>query len=198
MMNGGAEMKKIMIAFAALLLCACSSGGSGSCPERMIEPSGERADMSGYGTLEDAEHVFYEKTMDEIVTMFEEKQSGIIYFGYVGCPWCAEAIPIMNEVAKTRGLTICYAPTYDGEKYTLQGDIRETIFSYLNDFLSENDEGEKTMYVPFVVVVKDGEVIAAHEGTVSSHNAHERTMTDSEIIELTNTYQDMFDQLVCE
>ena len=54
------------------------------------------------------------------------------------------------------------------------------------------------MYVPFVVVVKDGEVIAAHEGTVSSHNAHERTMTDSGIIELTNTYQDMFDQLVCE
>ena len=57
-------MKKIMIAFAALLLCACSSGGSGGCPVQMIEPSGERADMSGYGTLEDAEHVFYEKTMD--------------------------------------------------------------------------------------------------------------------------------------
>ena len=54
------------------------------------------------------------------------------------------------------------------------------------------------MYVPFVAVVKNGQVIAAHEGTVGTHNAHERVMNDSEIIELTNTYEDMFDQLVCE
>lgn len=194
--NGGVMMKKIMTALLAVLLCACTA--QGGCPEKMVEESGERADMSGYGTLSDTEHVFYEKTMEDVITMFEDGQSGILYFGYVGCPWCAEALPIMNEAAKARGLTIVYAPTYDGEKYTLQGDVRETIFSYLNDFLSENEEGEKTMYVPFVAVVKNGQVVAAHEGTVGTHNAHERVMNDSEIIELTNTYEDMFDQLVCE
>ena len=191
-------MKKFVVVFLALMMCACSAQDQGGCPENMVEESGERADMSAYGTLDDEEHVFYKKSMDEIITMFEEKQSGLIYFGYVGCPWCAEAIPIMDEVAKVRGLTISYAETFDGESYTLQGDVRETIYSYLNDFLSENDDGEKTMYVPFVVVVKNGEVIAAHEGTVSSHNAHERLMNDSEIIELTNIYEDMFDLLVCE
>ena len=190
-------MKKIMTIFLAFLMCACSVQKTSGCPVNVVEATGTRADMSGYGTLDDEEHVFYKKTMDEIIDMFDNDQSGLIYFGYVGCPWCSEAIPIMDEVAKSKGLTICYAETYDGEKYTLEGDVREKIFSYLDAFLSENDEGEKTMYVPFVVVVKNGEVVAAHEGTVDSHNAHERLMNDSEIIELTNIYEDMFDLLVC-
>ncbi|WP_075877265.1 TlpA family protein disulfide reductase [Merdibacter massiliensis] len=190
-------MKKIMILLIAIFMCGCSAQGNDACPEKMLEQEGERADMSAYGTLTDQEHVFYEKTMEDVLSIFENKQSAIVYFGYVGCPWCAEAIPIMDEVAKAKGLTICYAPTYDGEKYTLQGDIRNKIFSYLNDFLSEDDDGNKAMYVPFVVVIKDGTVVSAHEGTVSTHNAHERVMNDSEIIELTNIYQDMFDALVC-
>ena len=32
---------------------------------------------------------------------------------------------------------------------------------------------------------------------VESHDAHERQMTDSEKIELTNTYQDMFAEIAC-
>ncbi|MFR9256884.1 MAG: hypothetical protein ACLVJ6_16070 [Merdibacter sp.] len=53
------------------------------------------------------------------------------------------------------------------------------------------------MYVPYVFVIRDGKVISAHEGTVESHDAHERQMTDSEKIELTNTYQDMFAEIAC-
>ena len=64
-------------------------------------------------------------------------------------------------------------------------------------FLEEDDEGEKRMYVPYVFVIRDGKVISAHEGTVESHDAHERQMTDSEKIELTNTYQDMFAEIAC-
>ena len=84
----------------------------------LVQESGERADMSGYEMLEDDEHVFYQKTMEEVLALFEEGKSAIVYLGYVGCPWCEEAVPIMNEVAKAKGLTICYAPTYDdGEVY---------------------------------------------------------------------------------
>ncbi len=189
-------MKKIMIAVMAVFLCACSSSQTKGCPVNMVQPSGERADMSAYDTLEDDEHVFYKKSMEEVVAMFEEKQSGIIYFGYPGCPWCEEALPVMNEVAKTKGLTICYAETYDGKEYQLKGETKDKIYSYLDAFLSE-DDGEKVMYVPFVVVVKDGVAVAANAGTVESHDAHERKMNDSEIVELTNIYQDMFDQLGC-
>lgn len=191
------KMKRLLIAMLSVMLCACSSASAGNGCENLVQESGERANMSGYEMLEDDEHVFYQKTMEEVLALFEEGKSAIVYLGYVGCPWCEEAVPIMNEVAKAKGLTICYAPTYDDGEYTITDEIEEQLYSYLDAFLEEDDEGEKRMYVPYVFVIRDGKVISAHEGTVESHDAHERQMTDSEKIELTNTYQDMFAEIAC-
>ena len=46
--------------------------------------------------------------------------------------------------------------------------------------MSNNDEGVLTLYVPLVLVVKDGKVIDGHEGTLESHDATERKMTNDE------------------
>ena len=54
--------------------------------------------------------------------------------------------------------------------------------------MSSNDEGILTLYVPLVLVVKDGKVIDGHEGTLDSHDATERKMTDDEKKELTQIY----------
>lgn len=191
------KMKKILIAMLSVMLCACSSASAGNGCDNLVQESGTRADMSGYDMLEDEDHVFYQKTMQEVLDLFAQGKSAVVYLGYVGCPWCEEAVPVMDEVAKAKGLTICYAPTYTDGEYTITDEIEEQLFSYLNDYLEEDDEGEKRMYVPFVFVIRNGEVVAAHEGTVESHDAHERQMTDSEKIELTNIYQDMFDEIAC-
>ena len=106
------------------------------------------------------------------------------------------AVQMLRQYAK-QPLTIGYAPTYDDGEYTITDEIEEQLYSYLDAFLEEDDEGEKRMYVPYVFVIRDGKVISAHEGTVESHDAHERQMTDSEKIELTNTYQDMFAEIAC-
>ena len=190
-------MKKMLIAMLSVMLCACSSASAGNGCDNLVQESGTRADMSGYDMLEDEDHVFYQKTMQEVLDLFAQGKSAVVYLGYVGCPWCEEAVPVMDEVAKAKGLTICYAPTYTDGEYTITDEIEEQLFGYLNDYLEEDDEGEKRMYVPFVFVIRNGEVVAAHEGTVESHDAHERQMTDSEKIELTNIYQDMFDEIAC-
>ena len=44
--------------------------------------------------------------------------------------------------------------------------------------MSNNDEGVLTLYVPLVLVVKDGKVVDGHEGTLESHDATEKKMTD--------------------
>lgn len=46
--------------------------------------------------------------------------------------------------------------------------------------MSNNDEGILTLYVPLVLVVKNGKAIDGHEGTLESHDATERKMTDDE------------------
>lgn len=54
------------------------------------------------------------------------------------------------------------------------------------------DQGEYQLYVPFVVVVKDGKAVSGHIGTVDGHDAHERKMTEKETQELKKIYEDMF------
>lgn len=54
--------------------------------------------------------------------------------------------------------------------------------------MSNNDEGILTLYVPLVLVVKDGKVIDGHEGTLESHDATERKMTNDEKKQLTKIY----------
>ena len=54
--------------------------------------------------------------------------------------------------------------------------------------MSNNDEGVLTLYVPLVLVVKNGKVIDGHEGTSESHDANEGKMTNDEKEQLTKIY----------
>ena len=54
--------------------------------------------------------------------------------------------------------------------------------------MENNDEDVLTLYVPLVLVVKNGKVIDGHEGTSESHDATERKMTNDEKEQLTKIY----------
>ena len=103
-------MKKvILIAFAFVLLAcgavenengasACDNGGEQGC------------------TLEDSSTIKqeltdqkpFEKTnITTVFTMLENKESGIVYFGFSDCPWCQEALPILKQVLEEQKLN-CY------------------------------------------------------------------------------------------
>lgn len=136
--------------------------------------------------------VFTSKTMDDAISLFENRESGVIYFGFENCPWCKEAKPILKEVAKKLGKKIYYVKTRDKDNERLYTDEqKEKIQPYIEEYMSENDEGVMTLYVPLVLVVKDGKVIAGHESTVEGHDAHERTMTKKEQKQLKKTYTKM-------
>lgn len=75
------------------------------------------------------------------------------------------------------------------KKNRLYTDEQKTqIQPYIQDYMSNNDEGVLTLYVPLVLVVKNGKIIDGHEGTLDSHDATERKMTDQEKEELTQIY----------
>ena len=48
--------------------------------------------------------------MQEALSVFQ-KESAILYFGYPSCPWCVEALPVMNEVMKADKQHILYIRT---------------------------------------------------------------------------------------
>jgi len=125
--------------------------------------------------------------------------SGVIYFGFAGCPWCRNAVPVLLNAAKGAELdTIYYVNVRPDSKkendirdeYTLDNrnkakktkDAKESYYQVLlalannlNDYVLKTDSGkkvntgEKRLYAPTVVVVKKGVVVGFHEGTFDEH-----------------------------
>lgn len=181
-------MRKIIVCFMSILVLAGCNTNSTSTVKDTVPV---HADMNGYGLNE--EHQFLKTNVDEVLGFFDQSKNAIIYMGYIGCPWCVEAVPIMNEVARQEDVSIYYLDISqnDGEHgYT--GEKRAKLIEKTKEFLDTNEQGEAAMYVPFVFVIREGKTVAAHISTIDGHNAHERLMDEDEKSELTKIYKEMF------
>lgn len=109
------------------------------------------------------DNVFVYKTEEEIIN-FLETGTGIVYLGFPECPWCQSYVVYLNEVAKDSGIEKIY--------YLNVKDIRtnntpnyQKIVSLLSDILPDDENGNKKVYVPQVVFVKKGNVVAGDNET---------------------------------
>ena len=143
-------MKKvILIAFAFVLLAcgavenengasACDNGGEQGC------------------TLEDSSTIKqeltdqkpFEKTnITTVFTMLENKESGIVYFGFSDCPWCQEALPILKQVLEEQKLNCYYVQTRDEERNSLlKEEEKADIMEKSMDFLQRDEENNTDLY----------------------------------------------------
>ena len=195
-------MKKIglLLLSMSFILFACDSGKEEETGNKNVcdvDLDCDTADMSGYEDFDDEDHVFLEINFDEATKLLETDDfDGIIYFGYPTCPWCIEALPIMNEVAKEKELSIYYVNKKSDinqenpEWEQAATDILDAAYG-----LDKDDDGNPRIYVPEVIVVKDGEVVAHHMGTLDDHDATERKMSDDEKEEVKEIYEEMFSKL---
>lgn len=109
------------------------------------------------------DNVFIYKTEEEIIN-FLETGTGIVYLGFPECPWCQSYVVYLNEAAKDSGIEKIY--------YLNIKDIRtnntenyQKIVSLLSDILPNDENGNKKVYVPQVVFVKKGNVVAGDNET---------------------------------
>lgn len=168
--------KKILFASIILIILAgCSS---------TQEEKKETADMSDYGITSTN---FVEVSFDEALEIVNN-ENAILYFGYPECPWCYELVPVLDEAASETGATVYYVKTkVDGQDLrTADNESYQKLVEIFATSLSTDDEGNLKIYVPYVVEVKDGNLVASHSSTVPNHDANEREMSSSEIKELKN------------
>ncbi len=188
-------MKKILSClFVCLLLVGCSSDNRYHGVINTIDLNYEIADMSGYDGFTETSHSFRKITMHEALRLFDEGGSAIVYFGYTNCPWCIEAVPIMNEAALASELPIYYVDATDKNGQE-EGDL-DKIKEHTAQYLSKDSDGELKFYVPVVFVIRNGESVDAHTSTLGKHNAYERKLTEDEKQELYNIYIKMFERLL--
>ncbi len=139
-------------------------------------------------------------SMSDAVNLLDSG-TGIIYFGFSGCSYCRNAVPVLLEAMTSSELdTIFYVDLRPENKaendlrdtYTLNSknkakktkDAEESYYevltglaNYLEDYIlvTENDKevntGEKRLYAPTVVAVVGGEIVGFHQGTVEGHQA---------------------------
>ena len=119
--------------------------------------------------------------------------TGLIYFGFAKCPWCRTLITSLVDVAREAHTTIYYLDIQDIRssieltsdnliKTTKKGtdsyyDLLNLMTEYLSDYELTDDEGnkyqtgEKRLYAPTLLAVKDGNIVGFHEGTVDSQKS---------------------------
>ncbi|MFV0379433.1 MAG: hypothetical protein ACK5KQ_01185 [Anaerorhabdus sp.] len=188
-------MKKILILLISLVvITGCSSGKPSSTPSTTSSSDLSlptlKADMSGYTLLSDEDHVFVSTTMKEAITIFKKSSKAVVYMGYVGCPFCQSAVPIINEIAKANDAVVYYVDTQN--EANTEDDFNN-LKELLKDHLATDQNGNPTLYVPQLTFIKDKEIIKNHIGVAPSAETYE--MSDEQKDELRVIYQEMFDAL---
>ena len=115
-----------------------------------------------YKTLTEYNYYIY-KDINEIIKILEHG-TGAVYLGFPECPWCQAYVPMLNEVADIEGLEkIYYYNIYEDRKNNT--DSYQKIVNIISDYLQYDDEGNKRIYVPAIIVVSEGKIIGFDDET---------------------------------
>lgn len=126
----------------------------------------------------------------EVFELFENG-TGVIYFGFPGCPWCRNMIPILFESASINNIDKVYYFN-PREIRNANSDDYTRLIEILKDYLEEDENHEKKLYVPDVYFIKDGKIVGNHLGTVSSQTNPKIELTEEQKQELLDIYNNLF------
>lgn len=109
------------------------------------------------------DNVFVYRNIDEIIRIFEHG-TGIVYLGFPECPWCQEYVYYLNETAKEYGVEkIYYFNILEDRDNNTDNYLK--LVDILDEYLQYDEEGNKRIYVPAVIAIKDGEILGFDDET---------------------------------
>lgn len=147
------------------------------------------------------DNVFVYKNVDEIIKILEHG-TGIVYLGFPECPWCQEYVYYLNEVAKENGVKkIYYFNILEDRNDNTENYLK--IVDLLNNYLQYDEEGNKKIYVPAVIAIKDGKILGFDDETAwdtKGYETPEEYWKNEDLEGLKNKFIKMFkdiEQNVC-
>jgi predicted bacteriocin transport accessory protein len=103
--------------------------------------------------------------------MFENKKSAVIYFGYSKCAYCRSAVSVLIDAAMLSRLEEIYY--LDTEK--LNDNELNKLYDVLGDEIVMDDSNNKSLDVPLVVFLSNGNIVGYHKGTIfSQYSAYQK------------------------
>ena len=126
-------------------------------------------------------NVFVYRNASEIVRILENG-TGVVYLGFSECKWCQQYVTYLNEAAQ--------------EDRSNNTDEYQEIVAILDEYLAYDEEGNKRVFVPAVVVIDGGEIVGFDDETsLDTHNLDDplEYWTDEEVKDLMDKLATMFD-----
>lgn len=117
------------------------------------------------------DNIFVYNTDEQIIKILKDG-TGIVYLGFPECPWCQKYVSILNEVAKENNITKIYYFNILEDRKLETPEYKEMV-SLLKNYLDTDDEGNKRIFVPEIVFVQNGEIIAHNNETAKIMNSTE-------------------------
>lgn len=110
-----------------------------------------------------SDNPFVYRNVDQIINILE-KGTGVVYLGFPECPWCQAYVPYVEEVAKKVGIDKVY---YFNIKEDRKNNTEEyqKIVKILDVYLPNDDEGNKRIYVPAIIIVQNGKIVEFDDET---------------------------------
>ncbi len=191
-------MKKFL-ATAMLLSILTGCTKDTTAEESVIEPvtitntvalDSHYADMSPYKWIEGETAHFEEVTLAEANRLYLEGGSGIVYYGYIDCPWCQRAVPLLNEAAREMEVTVYYIDVYGAVQPSKEE--YDTFINCIKDTL-DIENGEYAFYVPYIAGVKNGKITGYHVSLLDSFTIEndDSQMDDAQKKELKTIYENI-------
>jgi len=184
-------MKKKLLLIIPLVLTFILVG----CTKEEKETDSEKF-AKEYTTVTDDNYFVY-RNIDEIIKILEHG-TGVVYLGFPECPWCQAYVKMLNEVADVEGLEkIYYYNIYEDRKNNT--DSYQKIVNIISDYLQYDDEGNKRIYVPAIIVVSEGQIIGFDDETAYDTKGFEKPeeyWTEQEVSDLKQKLTTMINEVL--
>ena len=184
-------MKKKILLIIPLVLTFILVG----CTKDKKETDSEKFAKEYNNITED--NYFVYRDIDEIIKILEHG-TGVVYLGFPECPWCQAYVPMLNEVADIEGLEkIYYYNIYEDRKNNTAS--YQQIVNLIGEYLQYDEEGNKRIYVPAIIVVSEGQIIGFDDETAYDTKGLEKPeeyWIEEEILDLKQKLTTMISEVV--
>ena len=189
--------KKVIIGIVVLLVLAIIGVGLYFLLRDKKEETPQLSDAVKFsqeytGVGED--NVFVYRDAEEIIRILKNG-TGVVYLGFPECKWCQKYVTYLNEAAKENDITrIYYFDILDARSKNTSE--YQQIVSLLEEYLEYDEEGNKRVFVPAVIVVDKGEIVGFDDETsLDTHDLDdpEEYWTEEEVNDLMSRLATMFD-----
>lgn len=113
------------------------------------------------------DNVFVYRTIEETNKILENG-TGLIYIGFPECPWCQKYVTFIDEVAHENEIEKIYYLNVLNDRKENTTEYQKLV-KLLDKNLQFDDEGNRRVYVPAVIAVKDGKIVGYdHESSLDT------------------------------